>query len=106
MLIGIERGSVLQAVHLRGDFAGDFGIAVADGNGEDAAEEVEVLVAVEVPEVLHLAAVGDQRLLEVVGDRGPEIFLVLGDDFVAARAAGELGSRNRVSGSGHGRILA
>jgi len=39
--------------------------------------------------VLHLAAVGDERLLEVVGHRGPKVFLVFGDDFFAARAAGE-----------------
>jgi len=105
VFVGIERGGVLQAIDLRGDFAGDLGVAVADGDGQDAAEEIEVLVAVEIPEVLHLAAVGDQGLLEVVGDRGPEVFFVLGDDFVAAGAAGELGCGNELCWCGHGRVL-
>jgi hypothetical protein len=97
---------VLQAVHLRGDLAGNLGIAVPDRDREDAAEEVEVLVAVEILEVLHLAAVGHQGLLEVVGNGWPEVFLVPSDDFVAARAAGKLPSGNEMSGSGHGRVLA
>lgn len=105
VLIGIKRGRVLEAVHLRGHLAGDLGVAVADGDSEDAAKEIEVLVAVEIPDVLHRAAVGHQRLLEVVGHRGPEVFLVLGDDFVALRGARELGSGNELCWRGHGRVL-
>ena len=81
------------------------GLQWPDGDGQDAAEEVEILAAVQVPDVLHLAAVGDQRLLVVVGDGGPEVFLVLGDDFVAARAASELGCGNELCWCGHGRVL-
>ena len=78
---------------------------MSHGNGQDAAEEIEILVAFHVPEVLHLAAVGHQRLLEIIGHRRPQIFFVLGDDLFAARTAGELGCRYEMCGCGHGRVL-
>jgi len=49
---------VLQPVDLRAHLAGNLRIAVAHGDGKDAAEEIEILVAFHVPEVLHFAAVG------------------------------------------------
>jgi len=101
VLVGIERRSVLQPVDLRVHFAGDLWVAVTHGDGQDAAEEIEILVAFHVPEVLHFAAVGHQRLLEVVGHRGPKVFLVFGDGFFAARAARELGCGNELCGCGH-----
>jgi len=101
VFVGIERRRVLQPVDLRVHFAGDLRVAVPHGDGQDAAEEIEVPVAVKIPQVLHLAAVGDERLLEVVGHRGPKVFLVFGDDFFAARAAGELGCRNGMCGCRH-----
>ncbi len=61
--VGVERRGVLQAVDLRLDLAGDLGIGVADGDGQDAAEEVEVLAAFEIPDVLHAGAVDDERVL-------------------------------------------
>ena len=54
------------------------------GNREDAAEKIQILVPVEIPDVLHLAAIGHQRLFKVVGDRGPQEFFVFGDDFLTA----------------------
>ena len=101
MFVGVERRSVLQPADLRVHFAGDLRVAVTHGDGQDAAEEIEVLVAFQVPQVLHLAAVGDEGLLEVVGHRGPKIFLVPGDDFFAAPATGELGCRNEMRGCRH-----
>ena len=62
VLVGVKRGGVLQAIDLCVDFRGDLRIAMPYGDGKDAAKEVEVLVAVEIPNVLHLAAVGDQRV--------------------------------------------
>ena len=102
---GVERRSVLQAVDLRAHFAGDFRIAVPHGDRQDAAEEIQVLVAFDVPEMLHLAAVSHQRLLEIVGHRGPQIFFVLGDGFFAARATRERGCRYEMCWRGHGGIL-
>src|SRR5579859_552946 len=85
LLIWIERREVLQLVDLGVDLAGDFGIAVAHGDGQDAAEKVEVLAAFDVPDMLHFRVVGDERFLIVVRYRGPDVLFVLGDDFFAAR---------------------
>ena len=86
--VGIERGSVLQAIDLRLDLAGDFGIGVADGDGQDAAEEIEIPAAFEIPDVLHVRAVGDERTLVEIGDGGPEVFAVLAQDFGGAIGGG------------------
>ena len=85
---GIERGSVLQAIDLRLDFAGDLGIGVPDGNGENAAEEIEIPAAFEVPNVLHVRAVGDERPLVEIGDSGPDVFAMLAQDFGGAAGSG------------------
>ncbi len=105
MLGGIERRSVLQPVDLRGHFAGNLRVAVAHGNSQDAAKEIEIFVALHVPQVLHLAAVSYQRLLEIIGHRRPQIFFVLGDGFFAARTARELRCLNKMCGCGHGGVL-
>ena len=42
------------------------------------------LLPFDVPEILHRATIGDERVLVVIGDRGPQIFLVLADDLFAA----------------------
>ncbi len=85
MFVGIQRGSVLQAIDLCVDLAGHLGVAVADRNGQDAAEEIQILAAFEVPQILHFAAIRHQRPLVVIGDRRPQIFFVLGDYLIAAR---------------------
>ena len=38
--------------------------------------------------MLHVGAVGDQRVLVEIGDRGPEVFAVLAEDLFAAAQAG------------------
>ena len=83
VFVGVEGGGVLESMHLSSDFIGNLWIAVADGDGEDAAEKVEVFVSLDVIDILHFAPVGYERLLKVVGDRGPEIFFVLGDNVFA-----------------------
>ena len=80
-LVGENGGDVLQRVHLPMDLRVDLIVAVADANRNDAAEEIEVLVAVRVPDILILGARDDERLVEVVEDRGEEEFLVGQDDF-------------------------
>ena len=83
--IRVKRGKVLQPVDLRLDGARDLGICVPHGNRQDAAEKIQVLAPLDVPNVLHRAMVGYQRLLIEIGDRRPKIFLVLPNDFFAAR---------------------
>ncbi len=104
VLVGIERRSVLHPVDLRVDLAGDFGIAVAHRDGQDAAEEIEIFAAFQVPEVLHLGMVGDKRALVIVGHRRPEKLFVLRDDFVAA-CCRALGGWGGFCGRGHGCFL-
>ena len=84
LFVRVKRREMLQFVDLGVDLAGDFGIAVANGDGEDAAEKVEVLAALDVPDVLHFGTIGDERPLVVIGDGWPDEFFMLGDDFVAA----------------------
>jgi len=50
---------------------------VADADGDDAAKEIEILLAVEIPKVLHAGVVGDERFLVIINDRRPQEFLVL-----------------------------
>src|SRR5438874_12798824 len=67
-LIRKQRGGVLELFNLSFDLGGDAGIAMAYGDGHDAAEEIQVFVAVGVPEVLHAGMVGYQRLGVIIGD--------------------------------------
>ena len=88
MFVGIKRRGMLQAIDLRGHFGSHLRIAMAHGHRKDPAKKIEILVSVQVPQVLHLAAVCHQRLLKVVGDRRPQILLMLGYNFLAARFRG------------------
>ena len=81
-LIGEDGGDVLERVELLVDFGVHLLVAVADAHGDDAAEEVEILVAVGVPDVLVLGAVDDQRLFVIVEDGGEEEFLIGKNDLV------------------------
>ena len=73
----VERRDVREAVDLRPDRGVDLVVGVADGDGQDAAEEVEVLVAVGVPDPQALALRQDDRLLVVLDRRREEELLVL-----------------------------
>src|SRR5947209_1636085 len=84
-LVGVERRGVLERLDLLDDRLGDFRVVVADAHGEHAAEAVEVLVALIVPDVLALAADERERLLVVHGDRGEKKFLVLLDGLGVSR---------------------
>jgi hypothetical protein len=84
-LVGVERGGVLDGAHLLDDGLGHLRVCVADADGEDAAEAVEVAVALVVPDVLPLAADERERLLVVHRDGGEEKLFVLLDDLGAGR---------------------
>src|SRR5581483_6120007 len=65
-----EQGrSVRDLIDLCLDLRCNARIRVADGNGDDAAEEVEILFALDVPQILHAGMICDQRICEVVRDR-------------------------------------
>src|ERR1035441_6983903 len=54
--IGVDGGDVLQGVHLAVDLGVDLLIAVAHADGDDAAQKIQVLIAVRVPDVLIFGA--------------------------------------------------
>ncbi len=81
--LGGEQGrSVLQAVNLGLDFRGHFFIGVAHADGDNAAQKVEILLAVHVEEVLALAVVEHQRVFVIGGDAVEQIVFVLANNFV------------------------
>ena len=77
-----ERRSVLHAVDLRLDFLGNLGVRVPHADRDDPAQEVEVLPALDVANVLALGVVNHQRVFIVRGDAVEDVFLMLADDFV------------------------
>ena len=70
---------------------------MADADGDNAAEEVEILLALDVPDVLHLGVIHGNGIGEVVGDRREDVFLLLAVDLCAGEASGFGGNR----GSAH-----
>ncbi len=72
---------MLDFVGLLVDRLGDFVIAVADADRENAAEEVEELLAVGVVDVLVLGVVDDQRFVVIGRHARKKILLLLIDDF-------------------------
>ena len=77
-----ERGRVLDLVDLRFDLLRHLGVRVAHTDGHDAAQEVEKLLALDVPNVLALGMVNHHRVLEVGGDAVEKVFLLFANDFV------------------------
>ena len=79
---GVERGNVLEPSGLLLDRAGDFVVAVPDADSDDAAEEIEILLAVKIVNVTAFRVVDDQRLVIVVGDAGKKVLPVLIKNFL------------------------
>jgi hypothetical protein len=111
----VDGGDVLEPVVLLVDGGEDFGMAVADGDGDDAAKGVEITAAFLVVEVLHRPLHDHKGLSVVVEKGGGEVFFAEFQDFFRAGAligAGlvvigrKLGSFRRCrpsrSGEGHG----
>ena len=67
-LVGVERRHVLHFVGLLVDRLGYFVVAMADADREDAAEKVQILLAVGVVDVLILGMIDDQRLVVISRD--------------------------------------
>ena len=82
----IDGRDVLQPADLLADLFDDLRMTMADGDGDDAGEAVEVLLAGFVPEVLHLAFDDQQRVLVVGEQARREILLAQGEDFGLGRA--------------------
>ncbi len=57
---------------------------MSDADGEYPAEEIEVFIAFDIPEVLHGCVVGHEWFAVVVRDRRPDKLLVLADNLFAA----------------------
>src|SRR3954454_15876788 len=72
--VGEDRGDVLELVNLGVNFRVYGFVAVADADSHDAAEKVEVLVSVSVPDVLIFGPVDNQRLLIEVKYGGEQVF--------------------------------
>ena len=85
-LVRKHSGDVLQLAHLFHDLLVHGLVAVADADGDDAAEEIEVLVAVSVPDELVFGAFDDQRLLEVMEHAGEQVALAGKDDLLLCHA--------------------
>ena len=62
-------------------------IAVTDAHRQDAAEEIQILVAVGIPNVLVFRSGQHKRLAEVVENRREQAFLVGQNDFLLGHTA-------------------
>ncbi len=78
--VGEKGGDVAELDELILNLAGHGLVAVADADGDDAAEEIEVLIAVGVPDMLVLGVGDDEGLLVVMEDGGEKEFFV-GEDY-------------------------
>ena len=77
---------MLQLIHLRVHRRVHPVVAVADADRQNAAEEIQVLVAVGVPDELILGAREHQRFAIVVEHRRKQAFLIRQNDFVFGHA--------------------
>ena len=79
-LIGEDRGDMLQPVDLGMQLFVHVVVAVTDADGDDAAEEIQILISIGVPHVLILGVGDHQRFLVVVEDGGEEMVPVGEED--------------------------
>ena len=73
---------MLDAINLLLDLRRHLFVRVADADGDDAAQKVEVLLPVYVPHVLVLRMIDHQRVFVVGGDAVEKVFLLFANDFV------------------------
>ena len=78
---------MLDLVNLRLDFVRHLGVRVAHADRHDAAQKVEKLLALGVPNVLALGMVDHHRVLEVGGDTVEKVFLLFANDFVVSHGS-------------------
>ena len=77
---------VLQAIHLGMHLAIDVVIAMANADGDDAAEEIQVLISVRIPNVLILGVRNHERFLVVMEYRRKKIVAIREDDLFFGHA--------------------
>jgi len=87
-LVGEDGGNVFELVDLGVNLFIDLVVAVADTDGYDAAEEIEILIAVDVPDVLVFGVGNDEGFLEVMEDRGKEEFFLREEDLLFGHCLG------------------
>ena len=102
-LIGEQGGDVLQGIELLVDLGIDLVVAVADAHGDDAAEEIQVLIAIGVPDVLVLGAGDYQGLFVEMKNGGEEVFLIRNDDFFFGHGVRPLPGIDTCRDGGRGR---
>ena len=98
--VKVAGGGVLDEAGLGDEGGGDFGVAVADGDGADAAEAVEVTAAGFVEEVLHFAFDGHEGVFVEEEDALVEDGFAAGEE-VGFGGAG-VGGGGVVKGGEHG----
>jgi hypothetical protein len=86
-LVGEASRDVLHLVDLGLGLFRDAGIAMADADGNDAAKEIEILLAFHVPDMLHGGVVHGDGIGVVVGDGWEDEFLLLAIDLFAGKMA-------------------
>src|SRR5947208_12520145 len=59
---------MLKLIDLVFDFGGDAGIGMSNRDGHDAAKKIQILLAFNIPQVLHGGMVGDQGIFVINGD--------------------------------------
>ena len=73
---------MLDLVDLRFDLLRYLGIRMPHADRHDAAQEVEKLLPLAIPNVLALGVVNHHGVLEVSGDAVEKVFLLFANDFV------------------------
>ena len=73
---------MLDAVNLLLDLSRHFRVRVAHADGDDTAQEVEILLPIQVPNVLPLGMINHQRVFEVGCSAVEDVFLFFANDFV------------------------
>src|SRR5471030_157497 len=81
-LIRKYRGYVLQLVHLLVDLGIHLLVTMAHAYRNNAAEEVQILMAVGIPHILILGVRDHHRFLVVMKNRRKQVFLISENDFV------------------------
>ena len=71
---------MLQLVDLGLDLGSHPGIGMSNRDGHDAAKKIQILLAFDVPHVLHGGVIGHQRVFVVNGDGREHVLLVLLED--------------------------
>src|SRR5260370_37583354 len=87
----IDRRRVLQGLVLAARGFNDVRMAMADADGYDAAETIEITFAGIIPDILHLPFHNHERLFVVEKNAGVEGLLAQSERFLGRRAGVRVG---------------